>query len=96
MPIYEFACPKCRVIFNFLSRRIIPDHPPVCPKCGNQKMVKQISPFAMPRGAKEPSPAADAGEGNEPPMPDLSLPGIKRRCHPYIKRSTPKPKRRPP
>ena len=25
MPIYEFACPKCRVIFNFLSKRVNPD-----------------------------------------------------------------------
>src|SRR5215207_7092567 len=24
MPIYEFACPKCRVVFNFLSKRLKP------------------------------------------------------------------------
>ena len=54
MPIYEYACPKCRVIFNFLSKRINPDRLPVCPKCGNKKMSKQMSAFAMPRGAKEP------------------------------------------
>jgi putative FmdB family regulatory protein len=68
MPIYEFACPKCRVVFNFLSKRINPGHLPVCPKCGSQKMTKQMSAFAAPRGAKEPAPAAmDDG----PPMPDI-------------------------
>jgi len=70
MPIYEYACPKCRVIFNFLSKRIKPDHWPICPKCGNKKMTKQVSRFAMSRGLKE--PAAKAGsEGGEPPMPDF-------------------------
>jgi putative FmdB family regulatory protein len=33
MPIYEFACPNCRILFNFLSKRINPDRLPVCPKC---------------------------------------------------------------
>ena len=34
MPIYEFACPRCRRIFSFLSRRVNPSHTPACPKCG--------------------------------------------------------------
>ena len=34
MPIYEFACPDCRKIFNFLSKRLQPAGPPACPKCG--------------------------------------------------------------
>ena len=50
MPIYEYACPKCRVIFSFLSKRINPDRLPVCPKCGNKKMSKQVSRFAMTKG----------------------------------------------
>jgi len=36
MPIYEFACPKCRVIYNFLSQRVNPGRLPACPKCGNR------------------------------------------------------------
>ena len=78
MPIYEFACPKCRVIFNFLSKRTDPDRLPVCPKCGNQKMEKQLSGFAMLRGAKE--PAASAGEADEggPPGPDMDDPRVMR------------------
>ena len=75
MPIYEYACPKCRVIFNFLSKRINPDHLPVCPKCGNKKMTKQLSRFAMTRGLKEPAATAEA-EGPEGPMPDFDDPRI--------------------
>ena len=74
MPIYEFACPKCRVIFNFLSKRVSPKRLPVCPKCGNRKMVKQVSYFAMSRGGKE---AASAADGQEP-MPDVEDPRMMR------------------
>jgi putative FmdB family regulatory protein len=80
MPIYEFACPKCRVIFNFLSKRLNPDHSPTCPKCGNEKMTKQMSAFAMPRGTKEPastSPEYEGGEG-APDAPDMDDPRVMR------------------
>ena len=70
MPIYEYACPKCRVIFNFLSKRMEPDRSPVCPRCGNRKMSKQISRFAMSRGLKEPAAKAEMETGG-PPMPDF-------------------------
>src|SRR5215510_14248388 len=78
MPIYEFACPNCRVIFNFLSKRLNPDRLPVCPKCGNKKMVKQLSAFAMPRGVKEPVGGGDRAERDEGPMPDLDDPRVMR------------------
>jgi putative FmdB family regulatory protein len=71
MPIYEFACPKCRVIFNFLSKRLKQEHPPTCPKCGNKKMEKQMSVFAMPRGAKEPSSGAGLSAEGPSGMPDV-------------------------
>jgi putative FmdB family regulatory protein len=77
MPIYEYACPKCRVIFNFFSQRVKPDGLPTCPKCGNKKMAKQISRFAMTRGLKEPV-AKTEPEGSEPPMPDLDDPRVER------------------
>jgi putative FmdB family regulatory protein len=77
MPIYEFACPKCRVVFNFLSKRINPDHFPTCPKCGNKKMVKQMSRFAMSRGLKESAAMAEGEEGGEP-MPDMDDPRVMR------------------
>jgi putative FmdB family regulatory protein len=77
MPIYEFACPKCRRIFSFLSKRVKPDRLPVCPKCGSKKMSKQVSRFATTKGLKE--PAAKTGpETGEPPMPDLDDPRMTR------------------
>ena len=77
MPIYEFACPKCRVIFNFLSKRMNPDRLPVCPKCGNKKMSKQMSGFAMPRGLKE-APASPAGGEDDMAMPNFDDPRVAR------------------
>jgi len=77
MPIYEFACPKCRKIYSFLSKRVNPDRLPVCPKCGNKKMTKQVSRFALSRKLAE--PVAKAGtEPGEPPMPDMDDPRMER------------------
>ncbi len=77
MPIYEYACPECRVIFSFLSKRLNPEAPPTCPKCGNKRMSKQMSRFAMSRGLKEPTAKADA-EGAESGMPDFDDPRVER------------------
>lgn len=77
MPIYEFACPKCRKIFNFLSKKVAPDRLPACPKCGHRKLTKQVSAFALSRGLKEPSASGDAGPGG-PPMPDADDPRMMR------------------
>jgi len=79
MPIYEFACPKCRRIFSFLSKRINPGRLPVCPKCGNKKLKKEVSRFAMTKGLKEPaSDSGDAGGIGSPPMPDFDDPRVER------------------
>src|SRR2546426_4768881 len=75
MPIYEYACPKCRVIFNFLSKRLKPDRAPACPKCGNRKMAKQVSRFALSRRLKEPA-AKTQSETSEGPMPDFDNPRV--------------------
>jgi putative FmdB family regulatory protein len=77
MPIYEFACPKCRKIYSFLSKRVKPDRLPVCPKCGNKKLKKEVSRFAMTRGLKEPVAKAD-GDESESPMPDMDDPRVER------------------
>jgi putative FmdB family regulatory protein len=77
MPIYEFACPKCRRIFSFLSKRINPGRQPVCPQCGNKNLAKQVSRFATTRHLAEPG-AAGAEEGGGPPMPDLEDPRVGR------------------
>jgi putative FmdB family regulatory protein len=75
MPIYEFTCPRCRVIFSFLSKRLNPDRLPTCPKCGNKKMHKQVSKFAMIKGVQEPATAA---QGDEGPAPDFDDPRVAR------------------
>ena len=75
MPIYEFACPRCRRIYSFLSQRVNPGRPPVCPKCGSKKMSKQVSRFALTRGLAE---SAVPTESGEPPMPDLDDPRVER------------------
>jgi putative FmdB family regulatory protein len=76
MPIYEYACPKCRVIFNFLSKRVNPERLPACPKCGNKQMARQMSRFATTRGLREPA-AQTEGEGG-PPAPDMDDPRVER------------------
>src|ERR1041384_8069061 len=79
MPIYEFACPKCRKIFSFLSKRVNPDRLRAsgCPKCGNKKLKKEVSRFAMTRGLAEPAAKSEADEGG-PQMPDMDDPRIER------------------
>ena len=74
MPIYEFACPKCRKIFSFLSKRLTPERLPVCPKCGNPRLAKQMSRFATLKGVAEPA----AGPEDDAPMPDLDNPRLER------------------
>jgi len=77
MPIYEFACPACRKIFSFLSKRINPEHTPACPKCGGTKLSRQVSRFASPRGATEPAPKPDTGP-DDAAMPDMDSPQVMR------------------
>jgi putative FmdB family regulatory protein len=53
MPIYEFYCPECHMIFNFFSRTINTEKIPPCPKCNRLKLERQMSSFAVLRGVKE-------------------------------------------
>lgn len=77
MPIYEFACSKCRKIYSFLSKRLNPERRPVCPKCGNKKLKKEVSQFALPRGLKETGANAD-GDSDDTAAPDLNDPRMER------------------
>lgn len=67
MPIYEFACSKCRKIFSFLSKGAATKNKPVCPKCGNKRLSKEVSAFAMIKGAAESNSVKDDG----PTMPNI-------------------------
>jgi putative FmdB family regulatory protein len=62
MPIYEFYCPDCHMIFNFFSRTINTEKIPPCPKCNRSKLDRQMSSFAVLRRAK-----ADQDDG----LPDI-------------------------
>ena len=73
MPIFEYACPDCRRIFSFLSKRLKPKRKPVCPRCGNKKLVKEVSRFSALKGAAEPKAGGDG-----PPTPDLDSPKMER------------------
>ena len=79
MPIYEFACPKCRKIYSFLSKRLNPDRDPVCPRCGNKKLEKQMSQFAAPRASgKSDGAEGEAGPAMDETMPDMEDPRMLR------------------
>ena len=59
MPIYEFYCPDCHTIFNFLSRSVNVKKQPSCPKCRKRKLRREISMFAMTGKAAEPGATDD-------------------------------------
>jgi putative FmdB family regulatory protein len=80
MPIFEYACPECRRIFQFLSRRLKPTRQPKCPQCGGKKMVKEVSQFAAIKGAAEPKAAAP-GAGEPDGMPDMDDPRVQNAMH---------------
>jgi putative FmdB family regulatory protein len=61
MPIYEFYCDHCNIIFNFLSRRIDTDTVPPCPKCSREGLERRVSTFATIGKAKENSDDPLAG-----------------------------------
>ena len=78
MPIYEFSCAKCRKIFSFLSKRLNPDRLPVCPKCGNKRLTKQMSAFAMPRGLSESTAPSEGVDPGGDPMSEMDDPKVMR------------------
>ena len=53
MPIYEFYCPQCHMVFNFFSRSVNTEKRPSCPKCNRKRLTRQMSSFAVLRGTKE-------------------------------------------
>lgn len=53
MPIYEFYCEDCHIIFNFFSRSVNTTKKPKCPKCKERTLTRQISLVAFTGKAKE-------------------------------------------
>ena len=62
MPIYEFYCPDCHMVFNFLSRSVNTRKRPSCPRCKRRHLERQVSAFAV---------TGEAVEGGE--MDDLPI-----------------------
>lgn len=56
MPIYEFFCADCNIIFNFFSSRVNTAKIPQCPKC-SKALCRQMSTFATIGRASEPDEA---------------------------------------
>ncbi|MBN1906044.1 MAG: zinc ribbon domain-containing protein [Deltaproteobacteria bacterium] len=63
MPIYEFYCKKCHMIFNFFSSTVNTDKKPTCPRCNKIKLERQMSKFATVKH-----------KGDEPD--DMPIPGM--------------------
>ena len=57
MPIYEFYCPHCHRVFNFLSRTVTTSRTPACPRCRQPELARRASAFAISKGRKEPAKA---------------------------------------
>ena len=61
MPIYEFYCEDCHMVFSFFSQRVNTDKFPDCPKSGRIHLEKQVSVFSVAR--KQSEPELDLFEG---------------------------------
>jgi len=59
MPVYEFYCPDCHRMFNFLARRPDPTKQPACPRCGRPQLDRRIAPFAVNTGKAASSDSGD-------------------------------------
>lgn len=53
MPIYEFYCYDCHMIFNFLSRKTGVTRAPSCPRCEKPEIQRKPSRFAISRNLQE-------------------------------------------
>lgn len=67
MPVYEFYCPDCHTIYNFLSRRVNTAAAPSCPRCRRPHLERQVSVFAISRGRSGKEGEAEGDDG----LPDL-------------------------
>ncbi len=62
MPIYEFYCPDCHMIFSFHSPRVETEKRPDCPKCGRAGLERRVSLFSVVRGVAEEDDSPDMDE----------------------------------
>jgi putative FmdB family regulatory protein len=65
MPIYEFYCPHCHRLFNFLSRQVDTTVRPACPRCGQPQLERRPARFAT---LTKSAGAGDEGEEGDDPF----------------------------
>ncbi len=53
MPIYEFYCKNCHMVFNFFSKTVNTDKQPICPRCRKNRLTRRVSMFAVTGRAKD-------------------------------------------
>ena len=61
MPIREFRCQGCDVVFEELFRSAADAHRPLCPKCGSRRSEKLFSVFGVGGGQRA---SAAGGSGS--------------------------------
>ena len=72
MPIYEFYCPRCNLIYQFFSRVMAPHKVPPCPRDESHELVREVSLFAVTGRAKEEPDLPFDEEGMESAMMELA------------------------
>ena len=75
MPIYEYACHDCRMVFQFFAKSANTDKTPACPKCGKADIERLLSSFAAIGATKKSggdAPATDGADGADDPFANMS------------------------
>jgi putative FmdB family regulatory protein len=67
MPIYEFYCPHCHMLFNFFSHKVNTAKRPLCPRCGKAKLEREVSSFSLGGRSEDP------GEGDDIPFDEQKM-----------------------
>jgi putative FmdB family regulatory protein len=61
MPIYEFYCADCHVVFSFFARTQDLSKRPSCPRCHRPDLERRVSRFAVSKGRSD-TPASQQDE----------------------------------
>ncbi|MFP3928713.1 MAG: FmdB family zinc ribbon protein [Desulfobacteraceae bacterium] len=70
MPIYEFYCSNCHMLFDFYSGSVNTDKRPVCPRCRRVELERRMSVFSTLRRRGD--------EDNDNQFPDMDEDKLKK------------------